>query len=395
MTLKIRFTLLIFTFSSLYCIANPKSLQTARSVLIKIRHEYEKHTSISYNISYKMKFFSDDDTTKISGQCKLIRRVKDPLFRGEFWYHTNDSLDGFYNLQNTYLIDHREQKIIQSTEKKLISRHTTGDLIDVYFLFPKELTDEVNDPKVHTSLLENKEYFIVVFKYADFDGFTKGERKLWIRKKDYVIDKVTFCIKFQGHYQYNEWNLKNIEFDKVSSADLGSEVDYALKSYAYKKQTNEPEETFKPLAIGTAAPDFSAMSFQDDKLFSLNNQKGKIIVMDFFYMSCMPCIKAIPELVKLKENYGDRGVMVIGINSVDTGKNKTDRLAEFIRLNHINYPIILPHSKTDSLYNISSYPTLYIISSEGNIVFSGTGYSKNFYSTLASVIDAEIRKRRD
>jgi peroxiredoxin len=206
---------------------------------------------------------------------------------------------------------------------------------------------------------------------------------------------VTFRIKFQGHYQYNEWNLKNIEFDKVSSADLGSEVDYALKTYAYKKQTNDSEETSKPLAIGTAAPDFSAMSFQDEKLFSLNNQKGKIIVMDFFYMSCMPCIKAIPELVKLKEDYGDRGVMVSGINSVDTGKNKTGRLAEFIRLNHINYPIILPRSKIDSLYKINAYPTLYVISAEGNIVFSGTGYSKNFYNSLTSVIDSEIRKRRD
>ena len=79
-------------------------------------------------------------------------------------------------------------------------------------------------------------------------------------------------------------------------------------------------------------------SFKDmkDKIESLDQFKGKVIVMYFWATWCVPCRLETPNLVKLNEDYKAKGkdVQVIGL-ALDNG----DKVREFVKDNNITYPI--------------------------------------------------------
>jgi cytochrome c biogenesis protein CcmG/thiol:disulfide interchange protein DsbE len=70
----------------------------------------------------------------------------------------------------------------------------------------------------------------------------------------------------------------------------------------------------KPSSIGTAAPDFT---IQDtDRSVSLNQLRGKIVVLNFWATWCPPCIEEMPSLVQMQKKLQDKGVTVLAV-SVD------------------------------------------------------------------------------
>ena len=73
-----------------------------------------------------------------------------------------------------------------------------------------------------------------------------------------------------------------------------------------------------------------------DKIESLDQFKGKVIVMYFWATWCVPCRLETPNLVKLNEDYKAKGkdVQVIGL-ALDNG----DKVREFVKDNNITYPI--------------------------------------------------------
>jgi thiol-disulfide isomerase/thioredoxin len=63
---------------------------------------------------------------------------------------------------------------------------------------------------------------------------------------------------------------------------------------------------------------------------------GDIRVVNFWATWCPPCIREIPLLVEIQEEYRDRGVTIIGI-AVD----ETEAVAEFAAGFAFNYPVVV------------------------------------------------------
>ncbi len=87
----------------------------------------------------------------------------------------------------------------------------------------------------------------------------------------------------------------------------------------------------------TDAPDFS-LSDLSGNIISLDQFRGKVVVIDFWATWCPPCRMTIPELVRLQKEHDN--LIVIGV-SLDNPNSMTDkRLAEFKRRFGINYRIV-------------------------------------------------------
>ena len=64
---------------------------------------------------------------------------------------------------------------------------------------------------------------------------------------------------------------------------------------------------------------------------------NKVIMIDFFSSTCVPCIKEFPELIKFQKTFQE-SVQIIGIES---GSKKDDKqMREFAKKYNLNYPII-------------------------------------------------------
>jgi cytochrome c biogenesis protein CcmG/thiol:disulfide interchange protein DsbE len=81
------------------------------------------------------------------------------------------------------------------------------------------------------------------------------------------------------------------------------------------------------------APDFS-VNLYSGETFTLSEQRGEIVVVNFWGSWCGPCRAEAPLLQAAHEKYADQGVHILGV-----GFHDTERAArQFIEENNLTYP---------------------------------------------------------
>lgn len=63
--------------------------------------------------------------------------------------------------------------------------------------------------------------------------------------------------------------------------------------------------------VNTKAPELSFRFVHNDELKRLSDYEGKVVVLNFWATWCQPCIKEMPHLIKLQEQYASDGLEVI------------------------------------------------------------------------------------
>jgi len=141
------------------------------------------------------------------------------------------------------------------------------------------------------------------------------------------------------------------------------------------------------LKPGEMAPKFS-LNNTEGKMVQLADYKGKLVLLDFWYAACKPCIKASYELDKLQKEFSNRGLVILGMNTMD----KASKIKRHSQKYHMNYSSLLCTREVKSAYKINSYPSFYLIDKTGKIVYSTAGFSSDLSSDLESVILQELSK---
>ena len=118
-------------------------------------------------------------------------------------------------------------------------------------------------------------------------------------------------------------------------------------------------------------------------MLSLADLKSRLVLVDFFYKSCYPCMLALPELRELHERYQNKGLNVIGINPVDT---KEDAIENFLNKRGVSYPVLLEGKEVSSQYQVSGTPSIYLLDKDGKILFVQVGYGEGVKEMLEEII---------
>ena len=106
---------------------------------------------------------------------------------------------------------------------------------------------------------------------------------------------------------------------------------------------------------------------------SLAPFRGKVIILDIWATWCPPCIKEIPDFIKLQEKYRDQGLEIIGVSvdPVDSrGGGGAAAVPPFVQRMGINYSIwMINNFAALGQYPLGQgYPTTYIIDRNGRTV---------------------------
>lgn len=392
---------LIIAVAAISC--NQPKKQTAKSVLSDLLANYKKHSSISYFVKYRMKYFDYKDTSSISADCKLIRDKKDTIFNGYVWFKSKWGRylsEKYYDLDSIYIIDDSLKTIKTYYDPKTqywaIEGNTTGFVIDIPFLDTSRLVKAIHDSGlteiISNDKVNNIDCWKVSIKYPNSgkDQFEISNhlRCYWISKNDTELRRITYHATLQNEDEYEEWNIDSITLDKETPESLKSSMKIAFSTYKMERYLPPSPESQKPLANGLFAPIFAGTDFATGKKLSLADYKGKIVLLDFWYMSCYWCCQAMPAIEKIRDEFASKGLVVLGINSYDTSAEQQKKLPDFIKINKNTYSTVLTSHNTDKTYNVHGYPTLYLIDRKGKIAYSDIGYRKN----LDSVLTVEIEK---
>lgn len=110
------------------------------------------------------------------------------------------------------------------------------------------------------------------------------------------------------------------------------------------------------------------------KTVKLTDLKGKVVLLDFWYRGCFPCLKATPDLIKLKDEFKNN-LVIIGINDRDDKEDISDYYTYKKNTNYFStYKTATNISKN---LKISAFPTFIIINQKGEIVKTEVGFDKS------------------
>jgi len=108
---------------------------------------------------------------------------------------------------------------------------------------------------------------------------------------------------------------------------------------------------------------------------SLNELKGRVVLLDFWTSSCSNCIQTFPYLNDWYAKYKDLGLTVIGVHSPEfdyekSTENVRRRVAEY----GITYPVVLDNRQVNwQNYQTRAWPTVYLIDKQGKVVYQHVG----------------------
>lgn len=125
---------------------------------------------------------------------------------------------------------------------------------------------------------------------------------------------------------------------------------------------------------------FRLASLEGDTV-SLDEFKGKVVLLDFWATRCPPCRQLIPHLVSLHEKYAADGLVVLGISSDDSGA-----MQEFRNSNSITYKLLIGDNETMQAHEIKYIPTTCLYDRKGTLVKREVGFDAERVNKLETEI---------
>ncbi len=112
------------------------------------------------------------------------------------------------------------------------------------------------------------------------------------------------------------------------------------------------------------APALVVENWMNSTELTMDDLKGKIVVLDFWATWCGPCIASIPKNNAIAEKFADQGVVFIGV----CHPRGVEKMAETASEHGIKFPIAADTSgDTNKAYHVNGYPDYYIIDRQGNL----------------------------
>ncbi len=147
---------------------------------------------------------------------------------------------------------------------------------------------------------------------------------------------------------------------------------------------------FSVSAVSKQADSFSLNDLSGKKVL-LAEQKGKVVVLNFFATWCPPCKQEMPSVQRLFNKMKGKKFALLAV-SVD--RTSTDSLKKFMKENGYTFPVL--HDKegqVSNMYGVMGIPTTLIINKKGEIVDKVVGAKEWDSADVISQLDGLISKK--
>ena len=187
----------------------------------------------------------------------------------------------------------------------------------------------------------------------------------WISANSYLP------MAFTDNFVYKEINIKSINTKRDKSfytvnGQGGTEL------YTYDRIRKELYSEYL-LPVNSKSPEWTFET--NNKTFSSNNLKGKIVLFDFWGTWCPGCLQAMPEIEKINKEFSqENDVLVVGISAKERDKNAP---INYFKKQGYTYLHIPNGDSIAEAFKVGVYPTIYIVDKDGVIRYSMGGFDKN------------------
>lgn len=130
------------------------------------------------------------------------------------------------------------------------------------------------------------------------------------------------------------------------------------------------------------------LNFKDsnENTYTLDSLKGKVIVLNFWFIGCKPCVAEIPDLNKIKEKFKDKDVAFFAV-TFDSKK----KLEEFVIKKPFDFTLVPNSMNIIRQFYVNAYPTTIIIDKNRKIHLVDDLLVLNLMSKIENMIEDYLK----
>ncbi len=190
------------------------------------------------------------------------------------------------------------------------------------------------------------------------------------------------------------------EFPGTAPAAAAARVIAAMEQRAKARETQEA-------LVGRMAPTLDFTWSSQEGLKSLEQLKGKVVVLDFWATWCGPCLTSFPQVAELVSHYEGLDVQVLGVTSLQgrvmnleaqpidcTGNpdKETGLMPAFMQAHKMTWPVVFSSQEVfNPDYGIQGIPHMTIIAPDGTIRRTGL-HPAMPHAEKTAIIDAILKE---
>jgi thiol-disulfide isomerase/thioredoxin len=130
----------------------------------------------------------------------------------------------------------------------------------------------------------------------------------------------------------------------------------------------------------------------DGRPHSLEEYRGRVVVLDFWYRGCGWCITAMPQIKLLAADFRDQPVTVLGMNG-DHKLEDAQAVVDRLKLKHVSLRDGEDDDAISKKYGIHGWPTVIVLDGQGVIRHAHVGYSPAMRKLLGDKIRALLAEK--
>jgi thiol-disulfide isomerase/thioredoxin len=132
----------------------------------------------------------------------------------------------------------------------------------------------------------------------------------------------------------------------------------------------------------------------DGRRATLADYQGKVLVLDFYATWCAPCRQSIPRLTDLAQNYGPKGLQIVGLNV--GGADDRIKVPDFAKELNIQYPLGFPDKALADFFlsDNQTIPQTFVFARDGHPLRRFIGYEQATGTELEKAINEAVNNRQ-
>jgi len=143
----------------------------------------------------------------------------------------------------------------------------------------------------------------------------------------------------------------------------------------------------KTTKTAPVAPAFTLPGLQGE--VTLESLRGKAVLVDFWASWCGPCRQSFPWMNGLQKRYGDKGLAIVAVNLDKDRELASHFLAEVPAAFTVAFD---PSGKTAESYRVKALPTTFLVSPDGKLLLTHTGFDAKHASEFEAQIAEALPK---
>ncbi|GAB3250759.1 hypothetical protein GCM10027347_08730 [Larkinella harenae] len=364
---------------------------TPERVLNRVARGLTSREVLHYQYHRELHYFSEDIHHKLDGACYLDFTASRSVLGFRYQFSDSDMIS-VYNGTEKFEGNKRNRTLRVNPQPRRADFESLSFFYNspatLRLALPAIISDQTIPKTVKDTVIQAHHFYAVTFGLqqktlgylGDYRPLTQ-DRMIQYRL---MIDPKTFLPVEVIQSNNRDQDFTKTSFQYLDATAAPADSSWYYSSYQNDYQLTKPEADQQQLiSVGQPAPDWTLPVLGADEAVSLNQLKGKVVLLEFWIRNCAYCVASVPKLNALFERLNPQDFRLLAINPYDS----KETVAVFKQKIQPTYPLLYDGQEVAKKYGVGQFPVVVLIDKTGQIIYSG-GYEPD---KVAGLIEAAMR----